>query len=245
MRSIFVVTTVSAPSTAMAPPDSPLPAPRGTIGTPCAGGQADDGRHLRRGCAGAPPPAASRDACTRSRPSGRPPSRARSTVRCEVRQRGAQAARKAAAAAPVAGASGIARMIGAACGLGTIGPRSPRIRNVSGRIQRILASEAAPSRPLGARHDRQARRAPRPPTPGRDVPSRAAHHARRDRLELPDLGRRHGLHRPRQGRHDLGPRRQRVHRPAHGLRPGHPGACRRARGRPCHRAALAAASASA
>ena len=47
--------------------------------------------------------------------------------------------------------------------------------------------------------------------------------ARRDRLELPRLGRGHGLHRPRQGRPDLGHGRQRVHRPAHGLRPGDPG----------------------
>ena len=55
--------------------------------------------------------------------------------------------------------------------------------------------------------------------------------ARRHRLELPGLGRRHDLRRSRQGRHGLGHRRQRVHRPADGLRPGHPRPRRRARRR--------------
>ena len=52
--------------------------------------------------------------------------------------------------------------------------------------------------------------------------------ARRHQLELPGLGRRHDLHRSRQGRPRLGHRRQRVHRPADGLRPGHPRPRRRA-----------------
>ena len=36
MRFMRVMTTVSAPSTAMAPPDSPVPAPRGTTGVRCS-----------------------------------------------------------------------------------------------------------------------------------------------------------------------------------------------------------------
>ena len=59
------------------------------------------------------------------------------------------------------------------------------------------------------------------------VPAGAQDDARRHRLELPGVGRGHGLHRSRQGRPRLGPGRQRVRRPADGLRPGDPRSRRR------------------
>ncbi len=51
-------------------------------------------------------------------------------------------------------------------------------------------------------------------------------HAGWHRLELPCVGRGHDLRRPGQGRAGLGPRRQRVHRPADGLRAGRSSATR-------------------
>ena len=70
---------------------------------------------------------------------------------------------------------------------------------------------------------------PRPPDGA--LPARPRDAARRHELELPGLGRGHDLRRSWQGRPGLGHRRQRVHRPADGLRPGHPRPRRRARRR--------------
>ena len=63
------------------------------------------------------------------------------------------------------------------------------------------------------------------------VPASPEDHARWNGLELPGMGRRHDLRRSWRRRPRLGHRRQRVHRPAHGLRPGDPRTRRRARRR--------------
>ena len=100
-------------------------------------------------------------------------------------------------------------------------------------------SRATPSQPRDTRgcqawrhHDRRTRRPIRPRAqpgaPAGDVPSRAGDAAGRHGFELPGLGRGHDLRRSRQGRPRVGHRRQRVHRPAHGLWAGDPGPRRRA-----------------
>ena len=80
-------------------------------------------------------------------------------------------------------------------------------------------------------HGHRARRDPDPSASAQDtdraVRTRPADAPRWDRLQLPGVGRRHGLRRSGQGRPGLGHGRQRVHRPADGLRPGHPRARRR------------------
>ena len=94
---------------------------------------------------------------------------------------------------------------------------------------------ARPTRTHEDLHGHRARRQadpddpPRPPA--RAVRARAQAHAGRHRLELPGLGRGHDLRRSRRGRSRLGHGRQRVRRPAHGLRAGHPRPRRRARRR--------------
>ena len=89
-------------------------------------------------------------------------------------------------------------------------------------------------------HDGRTRCPPHPQAqaraPARAVPARAEDAPGRHQLQLPRVGRAHGLHRPWQGRPGLGPGRQRVHRPAPGLRPRDPRPRRRTRRRPRQRA---------
>ena len=54
IRSIAVKAIVSAPSMPAAPPDSPVPAPRGTIGTPMLAGEPDERRRPGPSRSGAP-----------------------------------------------------------------------------------------------------------------------------------------------------------------------------------------------
>ncbi len=96
---------------------------------------------------------------------------------------------------------------------------------------RTPGASGAPARgPSGGacrrNHGHRTRRPPDPDPeahrPERDVRAGEADPARRHQLELPGLGRGHDLRRPGQGLPRLGPRRQRVHRPADGLWPGDP-----------------------
>ncbi len=118
--------------------------------------------------------------------------------------------------------------------------RSVRRAPLRASRRRSRTCDAAPGwGPSGSatwrQHDRRTRRPFRPDAlasaPAGDVSPCPGDAAGRHRLELPCLGRRHDLRRPRQGRTGLGHRRQRVHRPAHGLRAGDPRPRRRARGR--------------
>ena len=104
----------------------------------------------------------------------------------------------------------------------------PAVRNA----RRAARGRDPPAEDL---HGHRARRHADPQAPPRDpvraVRARTADHAGWHGLELPGVGRGHGLRRSWQGRHGLGHGRQRVHRPADGLRPGHPRPRRRAGGR--------------